>query len=131
MKYLTLLILVLQFLFGYGDSFSCPYGTQAACLDYSDKVCSSTAKCVDRSAVCFDSYTCNYKGFICKSKFDNLASTCQDLQDEYNSLVNKYNDLKEDAENLLSKYDDLESNYRSKKNCVAYATNLEEAKLCF
>ena len=62
------------------QSFSCPYGKTASCLDYGDKVCSSYSKCVSQDAKCFDSYTCGYEGFICKSKYD-------DVVDEYNDLL--------------------------------------------
>lgn len=132
MKYLITIMFTLQLTYLYGgNSFTCPYGTQGACLDYSDKVCSSMAKCVDSSAICFDSYTCDYKGFICKSKFDNLANSCQDLASDYDNLVNKYNDLKDNAEDLLNQYEDLESKYNRQMSCISNATTLEEIKLCY
>lgn len=78
-------------LWAYGDSFSCNYGKQPACLDYGDKVCSSYAKCVSNDAVCFDAYTCNSQGYICKSVFQELADEYDDLVNKYNSLIAKRN----------------------------------------
>ena len=83
------------------QTFSCSFG-EPACLSYGDKVCPSHAKCVDSSAQCFDSHTCNYKGFVCKSTFD-------DVVDEHNEVVESYNEL---------------------VDCVALATSIEEAQLC-
>lgn len=90
-------------------AFECRMGGRAACLDYGDKVCSSMAKCVDRSALCFDSYTCNYKGFVCKSKMDDVAQ-------EYDNLLVK-------AKRIATDYDAL-------RDCLQYATTLEDAKSC-
>ena len=78
-------------LYAYGNSFTCPVGTDAACLDYGDKVCSSFSKCVSDDAVCFDSYTCGYKGFVCKSKYDDLVDEYDDLVRKYNTLLQNYN----------------------------------------
>src|SRR5262245_13103089 len=55
------------------QSLSCSYGSEPACLDHGAVVCKSTAKCVGNDAVCFDAFTCDYKGFVCKSKFDEAA----------------------------------------------------------
>jgi len=91
------------------QNFSCRIGTSPACLDYGDKVCSSRGKCVTSDAVCFDNYTCNYKGFVCKSKLDEVVELHDDIVLQYNSLAR-------DAE--------------SARSCVNYASNLEEAQNC-
>lgn len=114
----------------YGDSFSCSYGKQAACLDYGDKVCSSSAKCVGNDSVCFDSYTCDYNGFVCKSKFNDLASEydgllkkCKSIASEHDDLVGQYNDLLQKYKNKASEYEELQS-------CISYASTLGQAKSC-
>ena len=89
--------------------FSCPGFERAVCLDYGDKVCSSFAKCVDQNSVCFDSYTCNFKGFVCKSTLDDLA-------DEYDDLLRK-------AKSIASDFD-------SYRDCVRYASTIDEAQSC-
>lgn len=68
------------------QSFSCRMGTEPACLDYGDKVCSSRGKCVTSDAVCFDSYTCNYAGFVCKSDMDELAEKAKRVTQGYDDL---------------------------------------------
>lgn len=70
----------------FAQSFSCRMGSQPACLDYGDKVCNSTAKCVSSDAVCFDSYTCNYSGFVCKSDMDDLAKKAKRMAEGYDEL---------------------------------------------
>lgn len=77
------------------QSFSCSMGKRAACLDYSDKV-------VDGSAQCFNSYTCDYNGFMCQS--------------DHNDYVKK-------AKSLLTTYEGL-------KNCITIASTVEDAKAC-
>lgn len=86
----------------YAQSFSCNYGKRAACLDYGDKVCNSFAKCVSSDAVCFDSYTCNYKGFVCKSTLDEII---------------------EEHEKLVSRVDDLEW-------CLRRASDMDDVSSC-
>jgi hypothetical protein len=115
----------------YGNDFSCSYGKRGACLDYGDKVCSVTAKCVNNDAVCFNSNTCGYGGFVCKSKlddltteYDGLLSKCQNIAREHDDLVDEYNELLRNYKFKVSEYDDLES-------CVRYASTLDEAKNCY
>jgi len=109
--------------YGYGDTFSCSFGKQGACLDYGDKICSSSAKCVSDDAICFDSYTCDYKGFVCKSKFEDLFDKCKNIAEEHDDLADEYNDLVRKYRNAVSEYEDFQS-------CVSYASTLEEAKNC-
>ena len=105
-----------------GD-FSCPGFKQGACLDYGDKVCSSSGKCVNQSAECFGPYTCNYKGFICKSKFDDLVEKYEDLAIKARSVASEY-DL------LVSKYNSLVLDNSSIKNCISHASSIDEAQQC-
>lgn len=77
------------------QSFSCSMGKRAACLDYGDKV-------VDQNAQCFNSYTCDFNGFMCRSDHDDYVKK---------------------AKKLLSTYEDL-------KNCVSTASSIEAAKAC-
>ena len=72
-------------------------------------MCSSSAKCVSDDAICFDSYTCDYSGFICKSKFDELA--------------NEYDELTTRCKDIAREYDELVS-------CLSYASSLEDAQNC-
>jgi len=109
--------------FSYGNEFTCPYGTEAACLDYGDKVCSSSAKCVRNDAICFDSYTCNYEGFICKSEYTDLSDEYESLHNEYEQTVNDYNELLRQYKSAMSEYEDF-------RTCVSYASSLDEAQAC-
>ncbi len=100
-----------------GTNFSCSFGKRGACLDYDDKVCSSSAKCVDRNAVCFSSFTCSYEGFVCKSKlddvvdkYDDLASRCKEMARGRNGLVTKYNELASSCKRVAGKNSDLVKN---------------------
>lgn len=117
------LLLISSNLHAYGNDFSCPYGKQGACLDYNDKVCSSYSMCVSQNATCFDANTCNYKGFICKSKFDNLANEYDDLAAKCRNIAQNYDDLVDNYNSILNKYKNLSS-------CINYASSLEEAKSC-
>ena len=118
------------------QSFSCTFG-RAACLDYGDKVCSSFSKCVSDDAVCFDSYTCDYSGFICKSKYDELSDEAQEISDKYNSLISDYNEFLKKRKTLIVRYEELSSdheqlssNHRELKDCVDSASSLIEAQGC-
>lgn len=120
------------------QSFTCSYGKQPACLDYGDKVCSSFGKCVSDNAICFDSYTCDYQGFTCKSNLVDLAGDYDDLADDYNELLRKAKSLESDFDSLLSKsrmlatdYDGLADQFETAQSCVEYADTIEEAQGCF
>lgn len=108
----------------YGENFSCPFGRQGACLEYGAKVCSSTAKCVSDDAVCFDSYTCGYQGFICKSKFDDLVTEYDDLRRKCRNIASEHDDLVVKYNELLGRYQELES-------CISYASSLEDVQACY
>lgn len=77
------------------QSFSCPVGKRAACLDYGDKV-------VDGSAQCFNSYTCDFSGFMCKSDHDSYVKKAKALVETYDGL----------------------------KACISRAATVEDAKSC-
>ncbi|MFV1872983.1 MAG: hypothetical protein ACMZ64_06665 [Oleiphilus sp.] len=114
----------------YGNDFSCSFGKQGACLDYGDKICPSAAKCVNSDAICFDSYTCGYGGFVCKSKLDDFASEYDDLLSKCNNIASEYDDLTDEYNNLLRRYKSKVSEYEDFESCVSYATTLNEAKNC-
>ncbi|WP_232419302.1 MULTISPECIES: hypothetical protein [Paracoccus] len=106
-----------------GQSFSCRIGTQPACLDYGDKVCSSSGMCVDRNAACFDQYQCNYEGFTCKSNVTECVEAHDSLLRKHNELVDDFNENLEIAKRMAARLDDIES-------CLIYASTLEAAKRC-
>ena len=115
----------------YDDSFSCSYGKKAACLDYNDKVCSSSAKCVSSDAICFDSYTCDYNGFICKTKFNNLVDEYEDLSNSCRIIAANHDDLVSEHDDLLYNYRNSVSEYEDLQSCISYASTLAEAKSCY
>ncbi|PHR29466.1 MAG: hypothetical protein COA36_04150 [Desulfotalea sp.] len=115
----------------YGNNFSCSYGKRGACLDYGDKVCSSSSKCVSSDAVCFDSYQCGYGGFVCKSKLDDLAVGYDHLVSNFKNVASERDDLVDDYNNLLRKYKSKVSEYDDFESCVRYASTLDEARYCY
>ena len=106
-----------------GQSFSCRIGTQPACLDYGDQVCSSSGKCVDSDAACFDSYQCGYEGFTCKSNVTECVDAHDELLRKHNALVDDFNENLEIAREMADRLDDVET-------CLIYASTLRDAKLC-
>ncbi len=106
-----------------GQSFSCRIGAQPACLDYGDKVCSSSGMCVDQNAACFDKYQCNYEGFTCKSNVTECVAAHDDLLRKHNQLVDDFNENLGIAKRMAARLDDIES-------CLIYASTLDAAKLC-
>ena len=106
-----------------GQDFSCRIGTQPACLDYGDKVCSSRGMCVDQNSACFDQNQCNYEGFTCKSNVTECADAHDTLLRKHNDLVDDFNENLEIAKDMAARLDDIES-------CLIYASTLEAARLC-
>jgi len=106
-----------------GQSFSCRIGTQPACLDYGDKVCSSSGMCVDRNAACFNQYQCNHEGFTCKSNVTECVEAHDRLLRKHNELVDDFNENLKIATDMASRLDEIES-------CLIYASTLEDARLC-
>lgn len=124
----------------FAQNFSCSYG-RAACLDYGDIVCRSTAKCVNANAICFDSFTCDYNGFVCKSEFNDvideynaLLGNNRKLVSEFNDLSENFNDLLTDSkivvDNLTSEVDALERAQTRLGDCVRSVGSLEDAQNC-
>lgn len=106
-----------------GQSFSCRIGSQPACLDYGDKVCSSNGMCVDHNAACFDKYQCDYEGFTCKSNVTECVETHEKLVGEHNELIDDFNNNLKIAKEMAARLDEIES-------CLAYAGTVEDARLC-
>lgn len=106
-----------------GANFSCRIGTQPACLDYGDKVCSSSSMCVDQNALCFSSYQCNYEGFTCKSNVTECVEVHDVLLRKYNNLVDSFNNNIEISKELAERLDGI-------KSCLIYANSIEDAKVC-
>ncbi|MDZ4137031.1 MAG: hypothetical protein U1D06_15785 [Paracoccaceae bacterium] len=107
----------------FGQSFSCRIGTQPACLDYGDKVCSSSGRCVDRDAACFNKYQCNHEGFTCKSNVTECVEAHDNLLRKHNDLIDDFNKNLKFAKEMASRLDEIET-------CLIYASTLEAAKLC-
>ena len=121
----------------YGEDFSCALGRRGACLSYGDTVCSSAGKCVQQDAICFQPYTCGFGGFVCKSKLDDvvdeynsLADTNRSLVADYNDLTERFNALLRTSKSLSDDYDELTVKHRRSRDCVTYASTLEEAQGC-
>lgn len=99
------------------SDFSCPNGSNAACLDDGDTVCPASTKCVDDDVVCFDKHSCDSgSGLICESEYDKILN-------DYKVTVEKHNNLA--SVNVALREQRLEH-----KNCVINASTLEEAKMC-
>ncbi len=88
------------------------------------------AKCVTRDAVCFDSYTCDYNGFICKSEFNEAVAEIDEKVRRYNTLVNQFNDLNSTFEILKTEYDEAKRRAIALTYCVDQASTVEDAKRC-
>lgn len=115
---------ILMFLFLLGlvstvtqAGYTCPDGTNMACLDAGDTVCPMTAKCVDKAAVCLEEPRCDSdRGYICGSEYDAVLRDHQDTVDQYNRLLSENVNLREDR---------LE-----KRSCVINAATLKDAISC-
>lgn len=105
------------------QNFSCRIGTQAACLDYGDTVCSSSGMCVDRDAECFDRFQCDFQGFTCRSNLTECA-------DDYDRLASDYNGLLRNSQNLADDYQRLGDEIATTSRCVQNAETIEEARYC-
>jgi hypothetical protein len=99
------------------SDYSCPDGTNAACLDNEDIVCPASAKCVPNEAVCLDERACDSaRGYICGSVYDELMK-------DYEKVVSQYNQLT--SENVGLREIRLEQ-----RNCVINAATLKDAIKC-
>ena len=95
------------------SAFECPIGTNAACLNWGDRV-------VDQFTVCFDGGQCPWDQFVCKSQFDevindynSLVSRNQNLVDEYNDLLRDHRSLRGEYSNLIEEYNQLVNRYNN------------------
>ena len=121
---LPILLLAVTFAWpALGQDFSCRIGTQPACLDYGDKVCSSRGMCVDQNSACFDQNQCNYEGFTCKSNVTECVEAHDTLLRKHNDLVDDFNENLEIAKGMAARLDEI-------KSCLIYASTIEAARLC-
>lgn len=117
MQKLILIFVLTMISSGSRGDFSCPDGTNAACLDNGDQVCPGSAKCVSNDDVCFEKNTCpSGGGFICESEYDDILS-------DYRKAVSQHDELA--TENVNLREQRLEQ-----KNCVINASTLENAQRC-
>ena len=86
------------------QSFSCNYGSRGACLGYNDKI-------VDRGASCFNEFTCDFKGFICKAKFDDVVEEHDALVTKYNELLRRNREVADAAREIVDKNAALTTEY--------------------
>lgn len=111
-----MVVLSMVSIVAWGD-FSCPDGTEAACLDTGDRVCPGSTRCVDNGATCFDEYPCDLNdSFVCASSYD-------DVMDDYKRAVSQYNDM-------ASENTDMRERRLEQKNCVLNASTLDGAQRC-
>ena len=76
---------------GNAGDFTCPTGTEVACLDSGDQICPGSSKCVDQGATCFDEYPCELsEGFICESEYDGVMNGYKQVVRQHDGLVAKY-----------------------------------------
>jgi hypothetical protein len=102
---------------GNAGDFTCPNGTEAACLDTGDKVCPGSTKCIDEGATCFDEYPCDLvEGFVCASEYDGVMNGYKQAVKQHDELV---------SENVALREMRLEI-----KNCVINASALKDAIRC-
>jgi len=75
-------------------------------------VCSSSGKCVNQNAVCFDSFQCNFEGFNCRSNVTECVDRYERLMLDHNNLVREYNDLLDTHNRLARDHNTLISDHR-------------------
>ena len=120
------------------ESFSCPLGSDPACLDYGAVVCKSMAKCVSDDAVCFESFQCGYQGFVCKSKLDdaieeyeNIYRQAKFLEKENATFRNELINIESEFTNARDESDKLKREFSELSLCVESAATLHDTKSCF
>lgn len=119
------------------QSFSCSFG-EPACLGYGAVVCKSSATCVAKDAVCFDSHTCDYQGFVCKSKFDVAVDAYDSQLRKHNELVDKFNVLNSAYEEVQAEkaaafleLEAAQAKARRVSDCIDRVDTIEGAKACY
>jgi hypothetical protein len=123
MRLPILLISIVASTPAFAQNFSCRVGTEPACLDYGDTVCSSRGMCVDANAACFDRFQCGYEGFTCKSNVTECADAHDALLAKHNALIEDFNENLEIAKGIAERLDEIET-------CLIYASTLDQAKSC-
>ncbi len=99
------------------SDFTCPDDVTPVCLDKGDKVCPATARCVDSSAVCFDSFPCDAnEGFVCESRYDAMMNDYREAAKEHDALAKQNVELREQR--------------LAWKNCILNADTLAGARQC-
>ena len=116
---------------------SCVIGKPAACLDYGHQVCASSAKCVDQSASCFNTYQFNYEGFTCKSnvseiidKYDILVENHNSPRDENQTLIDDFNGLVRTKISHIVDVSNLQDELNTIRSCIRNSNSHEEAQSC-
>ncbi|MCG7572667.1 hypothetical protein MHM39_03720 [Phaeobacter sp. CNT1-3] len=107
MRTIALLLIFLAIPIGSAaqQRFSCSFGDRGACLGFGETVCSSSGKCVNENAACFDIYQCNYEGFTCKSNVTECVDEYNGLLARFNSLVGDYNELLEERREVHASFE--------------------------
>lgn len=121
--------------FAYGDNFSCPIGARGACLSFGEIVCRSGAQCVEQNSTCFRAKTCGFSNdFVCKSDFDNLASSCRNMQNDYNDIAGKLRRLQYKCSDQQSDYqslvDEVERLMQERSELLLCISSRSEAASC-
>lgn len=119
------------------QSFSCNIGGRPACLDFGDTVCSSSGKCVNQSAQCFDRFQCDLEGFTCRSnvtdcveQYETLLRTHNDLVGDHNTLLDENDRLRDDLRAAVNIMRDQEDTLGDIQTCLIFASSLADAQLC-
>lgn len=119
------------------QSFTCPAGKNAACLEPGTNICSGTAKCVALNAACFDARSCDARGFVCKSLLDESDDTNEKLKGEHaqltiekNTLMAKIAVMEQELAGLNKKIEQAVQKHDQLEHCVSKAENLDEAQIC-
>ena len=114
-RFCVLLISLLSF--GVLADFTCPDGTEAACLESGDSVCPEYAKCVEADVVCLEKDSCDSeRGFICGADYDVMLGDFEETVEQYNQLI---------IENV-----DLRAKALEQRNCVINAQSVKAAIQC-
>lgn len=97
--------------------FACPDGTEAACIETGDRICSASTKCVNENTTCFDDFPCKAdEGYVCGAEYDAALNDHKRSTQKYDQLVKENVDLRQER--------------LDRKNCVLNATGLTEAQTC-
>lgn len=76
-----------------------------------------------KGAICFDEFTCDFQGFVCKSDMIDLGNRFDGLASRYNDLLDKSKELADNLDETVGMLDQTNA-------CVDSARTLDEAKSC-